>query len=275
MIITLGNTQLNNDNCLLTGVGGLSFPTISFSIQDKGGFNGRKVSRSSLRSYSFSTSWLVSGSSFENVQNERDSLITAIGAILSQGSQLLKISRWNAKDVQIEVKSVKLTGDIKAEDGISHTILIEFEAEYPLLQSQSEIIQTISIFAGGGMSIPMGIPMNMGVGGSSSIVVTNEGQYDAYPIVTLYGPLENPVIKNVTTDKSLNFTYNLLSNNYVVIDTYLRTAVLYPSAVNVRRYVSGSFWTLGVGNNQIRLSATAYNTQGKAIIRFRNHYLGI
>lgn len=274
--ITQNTTALTNTKRFCIAIRGLTFPEMNYTKVKRGGFSGQKISPSKPNSFKFSSEWMIIGSSFSDLATQREDFIELLGDILKNESATWKINKANAVNVQVEVKGVNVTGDVQADDGSGSKMLVELLAEYPYLVSQSETSQDVFIFNGGGMSIPMRIPMSMAVGGANDVTLTNNGNADAYPVLTFYGPLTNPSVANITTNKtlSLNLTLNT-SNDYVVVDTFLRTAVLYPSGSNARQYISGDFWTLDRGNNIIHLGNATYNNQGKCNVSFRDHYLGV
>jgi phage-related protein len=274
--VYLGSDQLDTDKRVLQAIRNLTFPSISFQSVKKGGFPGQTISPGKPRTYKFSTEWAIVGDTFSDLATQRQSFVEILGKILEDETKTFKISKANGINVQIDVKSVQVTGDISANDPLKSNILIEFETEYPYLQSQTEQSVDTNIFTGGGMTIPMSIPMSMGVGGANEVTLTNNGNAPAYPVYTFNGPLLNPSLTNLTTGKTFNLTYNLSdSSRSIVVDTFNRTVVLNPGQTNLRNYASGDFWTLARGANVIHLSAGTYNAQGKCTIKFRNHYLGI
>jgi hypothetical protein len=274
--ITLGSTLLTNANRYCTAINTLSFPTIGSSSAKKGGSSGSKIVQGKPEKLKFSLDWTIVGSSISDLVTQREDFIELLGEILSTGEQTLKISKSNLVDVQIDVHSVSVTGDIKAENKNSTKLLVTFESEYPFLVSQTLYTSTINVINQGGMGIPMGIPMNMGVGGTGAATVSTGGNFEAYPVITFYGPLTSPSITNLTTGKTLNLNITLAaSTDYVVIDTFARTALLYPGATNARRYITGDFWTLAKGVNTINIGNPSYTTEGKAVLLYRDHYLNL
>jgi len=274
--VYLGSDQLNTDKRILQAIRNLTFPDITYQGAKRGGFSGQKLSIGKPRSYKFATEWALVGDTFSDLATQREDFLEILGKILEDGSKTFKINKANSVNIQIDVKTVKVTGDLSAEMPLASKLLIELEAEYPYLQDQTLQTTSINIFSGGGMSIPMGIPMSMGVGGTNEVTLTNNGNAVAYPVFQFYGPLNNPSLTNLTTGKTFGLTYNLTdSSQYIEVDTFNHTVVLYAGGVNVRAYASGDFWTLARGANIVHLSAATYNTQGKCTVKFRDHYLGI
>jgi len=274
--ITLGTEQLNSSKRFLQSISNLTFPSLSSSVSKKGGFSGVKLKISKFQSYKFATEWMVIGDDPSDLASERENLVQIIGTILRDGSATLKINKANSTDIQINVKSARVAGDLSAENYHHSRILIEFEAEYPLLQDQTLKSTDVYIFDGGGMAIPMSIPMDMSAGAVNEETLTNDGNYNAYPIFTFYGPLDDFSLANLTTGETLSINYELAtSNDYIIVDTFDRSAILYPSITSVRQYVSGVFFTLQAGENIIHLANSSYNGQGFCTVEFRDHYLGI
>jgi hypothetical protein len=274
--VYLGTDQLDSAHRILQAIRNLTFPEISYQSVKRGGYPGQKLSVGKPRSYKFSTEWIVIGDTFSDLATQRQSFAEILGKILEDGGKTFKINKANGVNIQIEVKAITVAGDISANDPLMSNMLVELEAEYPYLQSQTEQSTDINIFNGGGMSIPMSIPMSMGVGGANEVILTNGGNAAAYPTFIFYGPLQNPSLTNLTTGKTFSLAYNLTdSSQYIVVDTFNRTVMLYSGGVNVRAYVSGDFWTIARGANTVHLSAGTYNTQGKCTVKFRDHFLGI
>lgn len=274
--VILGTTQLDNNKRFVTGIRNPTFPNISYTSAKKGGFVGQSVSIGNFASYQLVMEWQIVGNTLAELADLRDDFAKTLGEIIRQGVQTLKIDRANGTDLQIDVNAVKITGDIQSTDITSSKLLVEFATEYPFLQSQIEQEDNVHIFTGGGMSIPMPIQMDMSVGGSNDVNIDNGGTYSAFPIFIFYGPLSNPSLANITTGETLNLNMTLLtSSDFVVVDTFLRTVVLNPGGTNARQFVSGEFFTLEPGNNLLHLGAGLFNTQGKAMVKFRDHYLGL
>lgn len=140
--------------------------------------------------------------------------------------------------------------------------------------------QNIFVFQGGGMAITTEIPMDMSADADTIAELTNDGNVDAFPTVTLNGPLTNPAISNETTGKSFSLNYTLsTADESIVIDTQLRTVRYFAnpggSPTNIRASLSGDFITLAPGINNIKLSNTNYNATAYASVVWRDSYTGI
>lgn len=267
---------MDTSKWLCNAIKNLSFPDINQQSALKGGYLGQVLSPMQIGAYKFAMAWNLTGSDFSDLSTQRELFIGTWGDILKNGSATLKFLKSNGNLIQLTVKGVEITGEIIAEDGLSCSLLITLVTEYPFIVGQTLQSTDVNIFSGGGMAIPMPIPMDMSNGGVNDLTITNNGNYNAYPILTFYGVLSNPSLTNLTTNKTLNINYSLSdSTQYIIIDTYTRSAILYPSLTNVRQYVSGDFFTLAKGGNIIHLGNASYNSTGHVNVSFRDHFLNI
>lgn len=108
-----------------------------------------------------------------------------------------------------------------------------------------------------------------------SNVVVNDGEEEVFPVIVLSceTPNADPIILcNDTQNKTLNLNYTMSRGETVTIDMYNRSII---SSVNgsLLNYLSrtDNFWSIGVGQNVIRVSTT-YIT---ATMYHRNRYIGV
>jgi hypothetical protein len=84
---------------------------------------------------------------------------------------------------------------------------------------------------------------NLTYGGGSTAVttsVTNNGRWAAYPIITLTGPITNPVFGNTTQNKYLSFTGTYSNTDSLVIDLYNKLVTL--NGVTARNLLTSGEW---------------------------------
>lgn len=274
--IFLDTTELTANNRFVQSIRNGGFPDIDQSAVKRGGFTGRTITPSKFISYKFVIEWVVVGSSFSDLANQRETFIKLLGEVISKGGKTLKINRANGINLQVDIKGIDVFSDVSTADPLNTRVLTEMQAEYPFLRSQIEQSPTAFIFSGGGMAIPMIIPLDMSVGGINEITIINNGNYEAYPIFTFSGPLQNPTLGNLTTGKTLNINTTLATGgDSLEVDIFQRSAKFLPSGANARQFVTGDFWTLAVGSNVIHLGSGSFNSVGKCAIKFRDTFLGI
>lgn len=122
---------------------------------------------------------------------------------------------------------------------------------------------------------------------SGSAFVSNivyAGDFDSYPVLTLTGPISNPVITNLTTGDTLDFTGGTVGTAEIwTIDTrYGRKSVL-NGTVNITSYLSNDsdLATFHIapdpiaagGTNTISIAYTAGGTAAAIRVAYYNRYL--
>ena len=275
--LTLGGFALTKDQWLLQTFKNGSFPATVYTRSKRGGKNGSKLITPTFSSYQFVADFLIVGTSFSDLALQRDAFLGIIGLVHSAGSQTLIATRSDGTSRQIDIKAVEVTGDISTDDGLSSLIEVTLEAEYPFLQSSSPKSQDVLLSNGGGMSVPMAVPLDLSHGHSSLVTIMNNGNYAAYPIFTFVGTLTNPTITNVNTSEALSLTYALAtSGDSIIVDSFLGTVVIKPSGNVGRQYASGTFWVIQPGQTiTVQLSTSVGGQAGKCTISFRDTYLNI
>lgn len=108
--------------------------------------------------------------------------------------------------------------------------------------------------------------------------VTNNGNADAYPLIRIYGPVTEPVLTNVTQNKSLVFVgLTVLAGEFLEVDTRNKT-IRYLGLASDSRYSKLSFplsswWTLSPGDNTIRFLPATFTAPANAEISYRDAWL--
>lgn len=108
-----------------------------------------------------------------------------------------------------------------------------------------------------------------------SLTVTNTGDGNAAPIITLSGDLNNPAIQNLTTEQELSLNIDLATSDVLVIDFKARTltlngnTALYSPVEMTRSW----WWDLIPGANSIQLLAASYTGSPTMKVTHRNTWL--
>lgn len=274
--ITLGGISLLSNQIYVTGIQNASFPATVYTRSKRGGYQGNRLPTPTFASYQFVLNFTIIGLSFNDLAIQRFNFFQTLGLIHSTGTQTLVITRTDGKQFQIDIKAVQVTGDMSSDDGMSSQVQVTLEAEYPFLQNALQSSQDVLIFNGGGMSVPMGVPLNLSNGQSQVVTITNNGNYPAYPIFTFVGKLTNPTITNNLTGQTLSLNYSLADNTQsIVVDCYQRTVLLLPSNNIGRQYASGVFWTVPIGQSTVTLGNANNSDGGKCTITFRDTFLNV
>lgn len=190
----------------------------------------------------------------------------------------LKLTTMDDLQLQAEVYTRKL----KLSDTLltASDFVLDLYAPNIRILSQELKSQRINVFEGGGMGIPMEIPLDMGVGGSVETQITNSGGISAFPRWVIYGTIEDPTISNQTTGESFSLDYTLTETTQrIEIDVENRTVLYFSSATatgaNIRQYFSGDWFELAPGSNTIKLVVADTSDTGYANITWRDAYIGI
>jgi len=274
--LTIGGLPLTSTQILLQSFNNGSFPATVYTRSKRGGFQGNKMPTPTFASYQLVINLTIIGLSFSDLVNQRQALFKTLGLVHSMGVQTLVITRSNGINLQIDIKTIEVTGDMTTDDGLMSNVQVTLNAEYPFMMSTIPTAQDVLLYNGGGMSIPMGVPLDLSHNPSGVVSLTNNGNYAAYPVFTFVGPLHHPTITDQTTGESFALATDLAtSGDSIVVDTYNRTVTILPSGNVGRQLASGVFWTVPVGIISVALTTTNGGDVGKCTISYRDTYLGV
>jgi hypothetical protein len=160
------------------------------------------------------------------------------------------------------------------------TWLLELRNPSGVIESQSLTALTINLPQPGGVVYPVVYPIVYGATSGGSAIATNYGNAEVKPVITLYGPMENPVITNDTVGKFMRLNMTIDSGKRVVIDMS-RPSIMEGSLTGIPstsrqdvKATGSSFWRLKPGTNTIRLRAASYDL-GYATVEFRSAWTGL
>lgn len=106
--------------------------------------------------------------------------------------------------------------------------------------------------------------------------VNNSGDVDAWPVWTINGPGSNPVLRNLTTGKTLTLTYTITAGQTITIDTRpgYKTIEL-DTGDNLFPYRSNasSLWPLQRGSNTIRIELSSADENSSVVLSYYPRYL--
>ncbi len=124
--------------------------------------------------------------------------------------------------------------------------------------------------------LPSLIPIKLGFGGIlSSFLVSNAGDFEAWPVWTIHGPGVNPVLSNTTTGKTTTLTVTLGSSDVLVIDTRPGVKnVTLNGTTNWSIYnPASSLWSFSARNlNTCGLSMTGTGAGSQVILQYKQRY---
>ncbi len=174
--------------------------------------------------------------------------------------------------------------------------VLQCVAHSPTFYDPTPVLWAFAVSGGaGGWGWPLGFPAGWGASSAAGTPETKQytGTWKAYPLITLTGPMTEPVITNHTTGHKLEFIpgYVIEDGESVVIDLTMdsraRRALTVTHSIdgNVPDALTddshlGSFHIAADpeaidGNNSISVAFTGGNAGSRAEIRFYTRYIGV
>jgi len=104
-------------------------------------------------------------------------------------------------------------------------ILLSSEKPYAELSTTTNVDTSTVTSEGSGWEIPLTIPFTLVTGGGGLSTVQNSGSVVGYPVMQVYGPINNFTIANLTDGYSLTFSGSIADGDYWTIDLFERTVL--------------------------------------------------
>jgi len=126
-----------------------------------------------------------------------------------------------------------------------------------------------------GRTYPRVYPLTFGGGSNTQFAtVINSGWTNTYPLISIYGPVTNPVIGSVTANASLNFSYTMAASDVISIDLLNRTVLLNGTPARNLLLGSSTWFNAAVGTNQFYFTGSG-TTAGTttASVQWNNAYV--
>lgn len=258
----------------ILSVDGMASPVVQNSMYYLSGAHGARVPNSFWRERVITLDLLITGTNMTTYVAERNDVIEAFGLPRS-GPQNLEIETKDGRDLMVEnVQLRNMTGPFDDSSCVSGSLRVELVSGDTYITGQTENSETLYLATGVGVGIPTVVPLSLAYtsGGHEFITITGNGTY--YPIITITGPVTNPIIKNYTTNLELQIEDVFDGNDVLVIDMANQTVVLNDN-YDYLDYTDGDFWALVPGSNDVGLSSATYDANANAVITWRESYLGI
>jgi len=125
-----------------------------------------------------------------------------------------------------------------------------------------------------GRTYPRVYPLTFGGGSNTQFAtVINSGWTNTYPLISIYGPVTNPVIGSITANASLNFNYTMAASDVISIDLLNRTILLNGNPARNLLLGSSTWFNAAVGINQFYFTGSG-TTAGTttASVQWNNAY---
>ena len=166
-----------------------------------------------------------------------------------------------ASDQFINVRVRGLTTSVTPEYTYGQiTSQLELFAPDPLYYNSNQQTASLDYTPPGGRTYNR--VYNLEYGGGSVLItttITNNGWATTYPVITLNGPITNPVVGNQTQSKSLTFTGTYTNTDNLTIDLYNKLITLNGNPAR-NLLVSGEWFSAQPGNNLFYLTGAPGST---------------
>ncbi len=211
----------------------------------------------------------VRGSSFSDLQDQHQTLLTALNPRLGVGT------------LKYTPAATLYAIDCLVEDGprfnnyrgpLMDRVAISFRCPDPTWYNPTENNETVAN-SGSGLSVPITVPLSF-EDGTGTTVINNLGNMASFPDITIPGACTVPIIRNTTTGKKLHFVgLTINAGQSLVIDSKLRTAKI--GSISKIDFLSADseFWTLEPGNNVITFSVSSGTVT--ALVDYLTRFLGV
>ena len=104
-------------------------------------------------------------------------------------------------------------------DELAFQEALRFVAHDPLFFDPIEVVSAFALGLDSDLIFPITFPIQFGSGEvSDTLNITYVGTWKTFPTIVIVGPLENPIIRNVTTGEKLEFSIDIAAGRTVTID---------------------------------------------------------
>lgn len=274
--ILVNGVEITSDKIHLVGFADGASAAIEHNTYSRGGRDGVASGTPFYRGWVGSFQLHIVADTFAELADLRDyvALVFALNPNKSKPqTKRLGIRLANGVTKEAPVVFQKFGGDISPDKSVSSIIQISAQSEQEFLTSPTKNKAEVRIQNLGGMAVPMGVPMSMAEGASDVVTtITNKGNAESYPVITVHGPLDGFDIINQTTDITMSYSDELEEEDVLVIDMYRHTAIL-NGAANVLHKLTPNWWWLIPSDNIVKLISSSGS--GYAEIEWHAAYRGV
>jgi hypothetical protein len=126
-----------------------------------------------------------------------------------------------------------------------------------------------------GLGFNLGFDLSFGGGGVvGQVLIDNAGDEFTPPRLKVTGPITNPIIHNVTTDKEIRLIYTLAEGEYLEVETRSDdVSVLLNGSSNrysALDFLNSEVWELAPGVNDVRLRSTSISNPASLTVNWRD-----
>jgi hypothetical protein len=168
--------------------------------------------------------------------------------------RFLRAGRQEEEQALVELVAL----DMPAEGFQSHVkYAVTLEADDPRIYSaalRTNTYDPTAALSGGGMAFPLTFPIEFTTTTSAYLEAINRGRLETPPVLTVHGPVVDPIVDNDTAGQSVFISYPLGVNDTVTVDVAERTVRLNGAVrADLVRAATTRWWELQPGTNRLRL----------------------
>jgi len=261
-----GGTAYTFEN--VRDLAGLSVPPIRSVEYPRAGVHGSIMGDQLLAARPFSINGYINGTSESDLTTKLDSLKLAMAPTNADGTLTIDSRILFCRPAGLDyIRS--------AQTRFLQDYQAQFKAQDPRFYSSTQYTQDIALpTATGGFSFPLAFPLAFGtisVGGI--LLATNAGNFESPPTIKIYGPVDNPRIKNITSGLSLEFNLTVAAGDYLEIDFLNHNVMLNGTASRFSYLTLAEWWTLDPGVNELRYEASTYSAGSYARVIWRDAWI--
>lgn len=252
-------------------VEGISKAPYRHSVTKLAGVRGSQYNRSLMDARAIVLEWEIMESSMSDYLLERESIFDAFNPDDGEGTLLIERNFTEYYEIDCVPNDTPSVPDRAAAmtTARAQTRLI---ANDPAILSQTVVtVSTITAPAGGGFLFDATFDIIFEETSSGSRTLTNNGNIDTYPNMTLVDVLTNPLIRNQTTGAVLQLNYTSALGDVIEIDMKARTIILNGVTSLIDSVVDGTdFWALEQGDNIVTLATGSTSDTGYMNIEYQH-----
>jgi hypothetical protein len=146
-------------------------------------------------------------------------------------------------DADYQFRKARITAEWKVPDGVLYDVGVK--------SANCGLPSPVS-----GLTFPETPPFTFGTSSGGSVVLTNGGAYDAFPVFAVAGPCYRPVITKGSTGQFIRLNINLLAGDLLVVDTQSKTVTYNGANRNNTVDAGSSFFTLPAGTSTVQFGSS-------------------
>lgn len=262
--------DVGDNGTILREFEGFEYPSVLSSVEDVASNIGAVFVHSKFGRRRLSWSGDIVTSDVFSIRRQMLTPMSQNGRLL-----LLQFTTYDDLDLQCEavIESVR-----NPYTHMVHTYLIEAIAPDWRFYSQDLVTQLMSpTVIAGGTGIPTPIPMSLSDAGEGELEneITNDGNEQTFPVLTVSGPGTGFTITNTETGESFYLDITLNSTQQIIIDSKARTVVR-QNGQNAYSFFEGDFIMINPGSNLFTFLVDSGSTEDTSLeVEYRHAYRGV